>query len=232
MQPNQFDLIAQQLTQPIDALGLLTRALRHRTRDRDAEVILDDVELGLEQVRRQLSSVLDLARAEHCLALFEPRQFRILDVLEKLTLQTDRVAYDMGARLSVVPTSAVVLSDIRALEIILRSVVVAALHLAVGGRVLIGARPRGSETQVQVWAKPGAPQSATRAARLVPQDEPVRQAPALVLEIASTLAQGLGHEFNLRSSAEGGAVFSIALPTAPGAERQVSSLSRAAEECA
>lgn len=226
MQARQFNLLAHELSHPIDALGLLTHALRNRTSGSEAGVILDAVELGLTEVRRQLASVLDLARAEHCMTAFDRSAVPLSALLSEQALQNHRVIYDTSARLSVVRTGAAVVSDRSALEVILRSVVVAGLHLARDGRVLVGARPRGSEIHLQVWATPaaGLPGSQT-----LQRNEKAWEAAALVIGIARALCQGLGHELGSRSLDGGGAMFSIVLPQATSGTPEVRP-AKAAEE--
>lgn len=228
MRTSDLDLIAREIAKPIDALGLLTRALRHRASAESAGVVLDEMELGLMQVRRQIASLLDLVRAGHCLANARHVAFPLTPVFERLVLQTARLAHENRVRLSIVPSSAVVVSDPTAVEVILRNLAVNAVFFARGGRTLIGCRRRGGALQVQVWDDgPGIP----------PQDqeivfEPLRKLNAsgddllqglgLGLTIARDLAGALGHGLELRSGPAGGTVFSLTLPVAPGdgADRQ------------
>jgi signal transduction histidine kinase len=221
MQPRDLEALALELNQPADALGLLTHALRRRTTGGEAEVILDGVELGLRQMRRQLASLLDALRAQRCLISQSLVDVPLLPLFQRLGLQTARLAHDNDVSLSIVLSRARVISDPVALEVILRNLLVNALFFAQGGRVLLGCRSRGGAVQIQVWDD-GVGISPENQAIIF---EPLRKLrgdgddlmPGLGigLTVVRDLAQALGHELNLRSERSQGSVFSITLPRAP-----------------
>jgi signal transduction histidine kinase len=220
MQPRDLEMLTQELGQPADALGLLTHALRHRTAGGEPQVILDQMELALTQIRRQLASLLDVVRAERCRAEPEHVEFALMPLFVKLGLQSDRLARDNRVSLSIVPTKARVVGDPVAIEVILRNLVVNALFFARGGRVLVGCRRRGEMLQVQVW---------DNGVGILPQDQVIIFEPlqklkgdgddltpglGIGLTIARDLAQKLGHNIDVRSELSLGSVFSITLPQA------------------
>lgn len=220
MQSGDLDKLARELKQPIDALGLLARALRRRTADPQSEEILDDIEIGLRQVRRQLASFLDLIRAENCLSISERIEFPLLPLFEKLMLQIGRLAYDNGVRVSVVATGVRVVSDPAAVELILRNLLVNALFYARGGRVLLGCRRLGRAVQIQICDNgvgiPPEHQSLIfePLEKLNGDGDELMQGLGLGLSIARDLAQTLGHALELRSTPSRGSVFSLTLPLA------------------
>ena len=214
-----LETISQELSQPADALGLLTRALRRRAVEGESEVILDEVETGLRQMRRQVTSLVDLLRAEHCLEASERVEFPLMPLFEKLALQMGRLAYDNRVQLVVVPTTARVVSDPAAVEVILRNLLVNALFFA-QGRALLGCRRRGGSAVVQGW---------DNGIGIAPEDqavifEPLKklcggdelvQGLGVGLSIARDLAQALGHELNVRSAPSRGSAFSLTVPRSP-----------------
>lgn len=229
MESRSLDILARELRQPVDALGLLTHALRRRLQDDgnradaiqpEVDVILQDIDLGLVQLRRQLASVVDLVRAERSLARAQRVEFPLMPIFEKLVLQTARFAHDNQAKLSVVPTRAWVASDPAALEIILRNLVVNGLFFARGGRVVLGCRKRGSTIQIQVADNGVGIARADQDVIFEPLKKLQRDGDGMIeglglgLSLVRDLARTLGHDIDLRSEPAKGSLFTLTLPRA------------------
>lgn len=217
MQTRDLETLAHELNQPVDALGLLTHALRKRTPAGESEIILDEIELGLRQMRRQLASLLDVVRAERCMTRSDHAEFPLMPLFEKLVLQTSRLASDNEVSLSVVPTSARVVSDPAAIEVILRNLLVNALFFARGGRALLGCRNRGETVQIQVWDNGVGISPENQAIIFEPlqklkgDGDDVVPGLGIGLTIVRDLAQALGHRLDLRSEWLRGSAFSVTL---------------------
>jgi len=232
MQHRDLEILARGVRQPVDALGLLTHALRqrlrrdrHRATEGEAEVMLDQIELGLTQMRRQLASLVDVVRAERSLAGSDRVEVPLMPLFEKLALQTARAAHDNRANLSIVPTSVRVISDPTALEVILRNLLVNGLFFAPGGRVLLGCRRRGDAVRIQVWDN-GVGISPEHQAvifepltKLKGDGDDLVQGLGMGLSLVRDLARTNGHDLELRSEPSRGSVFSLTLPRA-GAARE------------
>jgi signal transduction histidine kinase len=209
------------VNQPVDALGLLSRALRHRTTEGESGVILDEVEQCLGQLRGQLASMFDVVRAEHCLVSFDQNEILLMPILEKLALQLSRLAHDKQVQLSIVPTSARVISDPMALEVILRTLLVNGLLFASGGRLLVGCRTRGDALELQVWGSSQGDLPENHAIIFdhlhdVQAGGDGRMAGLrLGLTMVRDLARTLGHGLDLRCEQPAGLVFSLVLPRTP-----------------
>jgi signal transduction histidine kinase len=220
LQPRDLETLALELSQPVDALDLLAYALRRRTTGEESEVILDGIELGLSQMRRQLASLLDVVRAQRCLATADRVKFPLMPSFEKLALQTGRIAHDSRVSLSIVPTTAQVVSDPVGLEVILRNLLGNALFFARGRRVLLGCRSRGETVQIQVWDDGVGISPENQAIIFEPLQklkgagDDLTPGLGIGLTVVRDLAQALGHELNLRSEWSRGSVFSISLPRA------------------
>ena len=228
MEAHDLDAVAQELGSPIDALGLLARALRHREFEAESVAILDHIDLGIVQLRRQIASVLDMLRTERCLARSEQSSFPLMPLFDKLALQMSRLAYENQVDVSIMPTSISVVCDPAALEVMLRNLLVNSLFFARGGRVLLGCRRRGSTVEIQVWDNGiGIPQQ-HQAIIFEPlqklNDESRVQGLGVGLTLVRELARIQGHGLDLRSEPSKGSVFSLTLPrddklTCLGAER-------------
>jgi signal transduction histidine kinase len=229
MEARDLDAVAQELGSPLDALGLLARALRHRELDAEPVAILDQIDLGLMQLRRQIASVLDILRTERCLARSEQRSFPLMPLFDKLALQMSRLAYENQVDVSIMPTSNSVVSDPAALEVMLRNLLVNSLFFARGGRVLLGCRRRGCTVEIQVWDNGiGIPQQHQaiifEPLQKLNDESHVVQGLGIGLTLVRELARIQGHGLDLRSEPSKGSVFSLTLPrddesTCLGAER-------------
>jgi two-component system, sensor histidine kinase len=220
MQPGELEAISRQVNQPVDALTLLARALRSRTTEGESELILEEIELGLRQMRRRLASLLDVMRAEISLSSLDRVEFPLMPLFDKLALQTAQLAQDNRVNSSIVPTSARVISNPAALEVILRNLLVNGLFFAQGGRVLLGCRTRGDAVQIQVWDNGVGIPPKHQAIIFEPLqklrgdgDGPV-QGLGLGLSLVRDLTRALGHGLDLRSEPSLGSVFSLTLPRA------------------
>jgi two-component system, sensor histidine kinase len=216
MEARDLDTVAQELGSPLDALGLLARALRHREAEAEPLAILDQIDLGLMQLRRQIASMLDIVRTERCLARSEQSSFPLMPLFDKLALQTARLAYDNQVTVSIMPTTAHVVSDPAALEVMLRNLLVNSLFFARGGRVLLGCRSRGNMAEIQVWDNGIGILPQHQAIIFEPlqkvNDESHVQGLGVGLTLVRELARIHGHRLDLRSEPSKGSVFSLTLP--------------------
>jgi two-component system, sensor histidine kinase len=220
LQLRDINALSREVNQPIDALGLLTRALRRRTSDAESGEIIAEIDIGLRQLRRQLGSLLDLLRADHCLTVAQHGEFALLPLFEKAMLQTERLAYENRVWISAVPTALRVASYRSAVEVIVRNLLVNAVLYAPGGRVLLGCRRRGDSVVVQIWdngvgISPENQRVIFEPLRKLKGDgDEAMQGLGLGLTITRQLAEALGHALDLRSTPSRGSVFSLTLPLA------------------
>ena len=223
MDSRQIARLVSEVGRPIEALDLMTRALRRRIEaGTDPAPVLDGMDTGIRQVRRQLASLLDLLRAERRITRLQPVAFSLSPLFRTLLLQTERLARDSRVRLSVVDTRARAVSDPEAVEIILRNLLINAQFFARGRRVLMGCRRRGDRIEVQVCDNgpgippeqiPGVFEPFARARQ--GEGDDFAEGLGLGLAIARELADGLGHELRISSSPTRGTIASLTLPSAP-----------------
>jgi signal transduction histidine kinase len=219
LQLRDLDALAREASQPIDALGLRTRALRRRTTDAESEEVIAEIDLGLRQMRRQLGSLLDLIRIDYCLRAARHTEFALLPLFEKAILQTERLAYENRVWISAVPTALHVVSNPGAVELIVRNLLVNAVFYARGSRALLGCRRRSDSVLVQilyngVGISPKHQRLIFEPLRKLKGDDDAVQGLGLSLAIARQLAEALRHALDLRSTPSRGSVFSLTLPLA------------------
>ena len=98
-----------------------------------------------------LDALLDLNQIEAGIVKAELKDCRIGAVLHRLCTEFTYAAHAKGIRLHAVPCSAMVRTDPRLLEQMLRNLVANAVKYTDRGRVLLGCRRRGSTLQIEIW---------------------------------------------------------------------------------
>lgn len=144
------------LRQPIHAFGLLLtslEALLHIASP--ARATVDEVthRMGhsLDTLSRLLNSLLDVSRLDAGAVAVHPRPMPLATLLEDIEGNLLESARLKGLRLDVVTTDLWVHTDAFALGRILENLVANAIRYTPRGRVLVVARPRGTQVEVQVW---------------------------------------------------------------------------------
>jgi histidine kinase len=224
LRPHDLDIFSHEVSHPVEALGLLSRALRHRRTEGEFDSILNEMELGLAQLRQQLASFFDVVRAEECLRSAHRSELPLMPVFEKLALQTGRMAHDARVRLTIVPTRARVISDRCALGVILHNLVVTRLFATRGDRVLVGCRNDGDTVRIEVWENGDSTVQEHQTAKELSREfdgngASMTARPEVGLLLMRELAQSLGHHIQFRSEQGLGPTTSLTLPRAPGEDR-------------
>jgi signal transduction histidine kinase len=210
------------LLQPLNVARLTLDALLELGHDAQRTPLLELVDRSLEAAEELLSALLEMSRIDA--GALEPD---LADVPVDPLLQYLSDAYALKAeecrlRLRVVPCDAVVRTDLRLLERILRNLLSNALRYTRRGGVLVGCRRRGAVLRIEVWdTGPGIPSGRLEDVfkEFLRLDDP--HAPpggmGLGLAIVDRLARVLGARVNVRSREGRGSVFSIDVPLGDGA---------------
>jgi signal transduction histidine kinase len=229
-----IDALAHELNEPLHALALLHAALRRRVAavgDPEVDAILADVEAGLLQLQRRMSSLLGFLRLQQLAYTAPPHRvaFPVLPLLQRIALGAERPIRHNRIDLRLVETAAVVESDPALVEAILHNLLLNAVFFAPGGKVLLGCRRAGDhvrvlvgDTGVGIPADEADDISWPLTTRRGAGDELV-EGLGLGLAVARRIAERLGHDLELLRSAPGkGSIFALTLPrpgTPPGRER-------------
>ena len=219
-----IDALGYELNEPLHALALLHAALRRRVAavgDAELDAILADVEAGLLQVQRRLLSLLSLIRLQQLAYTAPPRRvaFPLTPLLQRIGLDAERPIRLSGVDLRLVETAAVVESDPVLVGAILHNLLLNAVFLAPGGKVLLGCRRVGDHVRVLV-GDTGVGISADKAedifrplTTLRGDGDELVEGLGLGLAVARRLAEWLGHDLKLLRSAPGkGSIFALTLP--------------------
>jgi signal transduction histidine kinase len=198
--------------QPLHALSLLLGALEERVNEPEARALLERVRGSAQSLGQMLDGLLDAAKLDA--GVLEPR---IVDVplgqlLERLAEEAEPIAQATGLELRVRATHLWLRSDPLLLRSILQNLIGNALRHTRQGGVLVGARRRGSEVEIQVWdTGPGFPEQESE--RLFQAWERGSAADAsglgLGLSLVRRLSDLLGHRLVVRSRPGRGSLFGV-----------------------
>ena len=206
------------LRQPLQTLALLQDLL--------AKAVVGDKAVGL--VKRQdetlnsmsgmLDTLLDLNQIEAGIVTPELKDCRIGGLLDRLCNEFTYHAQAKGLGLHAVPSSAMVRTDPRLLEQMLRNLVTNAVKYTDRGRVLLGCRRRGGTLRIEVWDTGiGIPDGELQAVfdeyhQIGNEARERERGLGLGLSIVKRLGGLLGHRITVRSGPGKGSVFIIEVP--------------------
>ncbi len=138
------------LLQPLNAARLFISALQEQSLVKETARLVDRTDLALQGVEHLLSALLEISKLDAGAVLTEITHFRIQDVLDRLAEEYCPVVNDAGLELRMVDCSAVVASDRKLLDRILRNFLSNAVRYTGTGSILLGCRRRGDKLLLQV----------------------------------------------------------------------------------
>jgi signal transduction histidine kinase len=218
--------VSHDLKQPVQALGMFTACLDGYAREQSGPLgdelkrLSQNSKLALAAIGGQVSRLLELSRLEAGEVQPRRRQVRLADIFDYTRAQQMDKARDKGLTLRFVETDMVVVSDLKMLQSILDNLVSNAVRHTARGSVLVGARRRGDEVEIQVLdTGPGIPEDHIpllfEAYRRF--DDTARGGElthGLGLVLVRKQMELLGHELRVRSTPGRGSLFGVRLPRA------------------
>ncbi|CAN7158874.1 PAS domain-containing hybrid sensor histidine kinase/response regulator [Rhizobium sp. LjRoot258] len=212
-----FAAAGHDILQPLNAARLYSSALVERMGQSESSAIVRNIDSALESVETILGAVLDISRLDT--GAMRPRlaSVPLSDLLERIQTDFAPIAREKKLKLVVMPTSLRVRSDPNLLRRLVQNLVSNAIKYTIDGKVLVGARRRGSQVVIQVMDSGiGIPPSKFRIvfkefARL---DEGAKTASGLGLglSIVDRIARVLNHPVELHSTHGKGTDFRIVMP--------------------
>lgn len=209
------------LLQPINAARLfIASAQQKAARGVPGEALEDigHIDSALNSAEQLIGALREISRLDAGNLTPRREHFPISELLDALGLEFQAIAASRGLQLRYPRSGAWVYSDRHLLRRILQNFLSNALRYTARGRVLVGARRRGRELEIQVWdTGPGiAPEAQQRIfdefVRLSQSEGPADKGLGLGLAIARRSADLLAHPIGLSSVPGRGAMFSIRVP--------------------
>jgi PAS domain S-box-containing protein len=209
------------LLQPLNAARLFTSALGASPQaDADARLLSSRIDSALRAAEELLDGLLDISRLDSGSMRPEPAVFGADALCRSLQEQFAPMAEQRGLQLRVHAPALQLYTDRGLLRRILQNFVANALRYTQHGGVLIAARARAGEVELQVWDT--GPGISSEHSALVFQefrrlDQPSpwgEKGLGLGLSICERIARMLGHPIALSSQPGRGSVFSVRVPRA------------------
>lgn len=215
------------LRQPVQSLVLFVAALRDRLAGNPALPLVENLEQGLDALKRLLDGLLDISRLDSGRVAPRLETVGLAELLDRIAGEYGPRAADRGLRLTVRPTALWTRTDPALLERIVRNLLENALRYTRRGRVLVAARRRGQAVRLEVWDT-GVGIAPDRLGDIFEEFTQVGE-PAgtgrglgLGLAIVRRLSRLLDHRVGVRSRLGRGSVFWVELPlvSSPRERRQ------------
>jgi two-component system, sensor histidine kinase len=217
-----FAAASHDLRQPLHAMGLFAEALRQRVHG-DVEVVsmVNSINESVDALEGLFSELLDITKIETGGVDVKPEHFNVGQLLHRLKLQFEPVAFDEGLDLRFRGHAHNAYADPILLERIVRNLLSNAIRYTNDGSVLVSCRRRKNHLILQVWDT-GVGISAREQERIfeefyqVPYSAALspqqRKGLGLGLAIVKRLADMMQAPLGLRSVPGKGTVFSLELP--------------------
>ncbi len=218
--------VGHDLLQPLNAARLALSALGENPGAPEAGVLVEQVDRCLVTLEDLIRTLLDLSKLDAGVMKPDLRIFELNEVLEPLEKDFSYFARKRGLKLKIFPSKLYVNSDPSMLRRILQNLLANALRYTAHGGVLIGARKRGDRVLVQVCdTGPGIPEAKREAIfqefKRAHSDIPGETGFGLGLAIVRRFAQALDHPVRLASNLGRGSTFSVRLPLAEPATKNL-----------
>ena len=208
------------LRQPLQSLTLLQELLVRSDDEDKRQKLLARFDLTLGAMSGMLNALLDINQIEAGVIEARTVSFPLADVLERLRGEFTYLAQSRNLALHILPTTALVDSDPRLLEQMIRNLLGNAIKYTRTGKILLGCRRRGGALRIEVWDTGiGIAEDELHAIfdefHQIDNDARERaRGLGLGLSIVQRLGHLLGHVIDVRSIVGKGSVFSIAIDSA------------------
>ncbi len=212
------------LRQPLNAARLLLARLEEAHRQRDWPPLIERISGALDSVEDLLGTLLDISQLDSGGWPTEISTFALGPLLARLAEEYRPQAEAVGLTLRTVPSRAVVRTDRRLLERVVRNFLSNAIRYTGTGRVLLGCRHRGTVLAIEVLDTGIGIDPAQEHAifeefhRLGNAPRAAETGLGLGLAIVERIARLLDLTLGLVSTPGRGSKFSVAVPLGDGAD--------------
>lgn len=206
------------LLQPLNAARLLISTLRERPLPEAEKVLVERTHQALEGAEDLLTDLLDISRLDQAAVKPDVALYRLDELFGPLVSEFRSVADAAGLKLRARIADYAISTDLRLMTRILRNFLSNACRYTDEGRILLGARRRGSHLRLEVWDT-GRGIAADRLQAIFLEFNQLdvgraadRKGVGLGLAIVERIAKILGYRVEVRSWPGRGSMFSIDVP--------------------
>nr|MBA2721833.1 response regulator [Methylibium sp.] len=147
-----FSAASHDLRQPLHAMGLFAEALRAKSRgDEEVTHLVNSINSSVDALEGLFSELLDITKIDTGGVDPRPEHFALRDVFQRLKLQYEPTAFEKGLALRFRGGDLPVFGDPVLVDRIVRNLLSNAIRYTEDGGILVSARRRGTQVQVQVW---------------------------------------------------------------------------------
>ena len=205
------------LRQPLQSLTLLQELLVQSVEGAKPQKLLARLSQTLGAMSGMLNALLDINQIEAGVVEADFSTFPIADVFDQLRDEFTYLAQTRSLSLHILPSAAIVYSDPRLLQQMIRNLLGNAIKYTKKGKILLGCRLRGNAVLIEVWDT-GIGIAANELHAIFDEFHQVDNAArersrglGLGLSIVQRLGRLLKHEIDVRSVPGKGSVFSITI---------------------
>ncbi|PNS08615.1 hybrid sensor histidine kinase/response regulator [Solilutibacter silvestris] len=210
--------VSHDVLQPLNAARLFASALRESVDPAEQRHLAERVDVSLRAAEELLDGLLDVSRLDAGALMPVLQDVDTSQLLHELAAQYAPMAAGRSIDIRVHAPRLFVRSDRRLLRRVLQNFLANALRYTPRGRIVLAARPRGTEVALQVWdTGPGIPEHHMR--QIYDEFHRYEQAfdwdgrgMGLGLSICQRISRLLDHALDVRTSVGHGSMFSIRVP--------------------
>ncbi|QND51875.1 PAS domain-containing hybrid sensor histidine kinase/response regulator [Phyllobacterium sp. 628] len=138
------------ILQPLNAARLYSSALNERLRKSREKELVGNLDSSLEAVESIFNALLDISRLDAGALKPVISVFKIDTILQQIVRDFQPAAQEKGLELKLVKSSAIVATDSNLLRRLLQNLVSNAIKYCKSGKILVGARRRNGQIELQV----------------------------------------------------------------------------------
>lgn len=209
------------LRQPLQTLALIQGLLAKKVEGEKSRSLVARLDETLGAMTGMLNSLLDINQIEAGMVVAQKIDFPVMELLARLRNEFTYHAQSQLLVFQLAPCAAIIHSDPRLLEQMLRNLISNALKHTTRGKVLLGCRRRKGALSIEVWdTGAGIPEGELQAIfeefyQLGNSARERSRGLGLGLSIVRRLGHMLGHPIGVRSEVGKGSVFTIEVPLQP-----------------
>ncbi len=203
------------LRQPLQTLTIIHSLLSRSAVSEEAQLLVSRMEQAVKAMTGMLDTMLDINQIQAGIITYQLEDIPVADILSNLFNEFSYHAHAKSLELRMVYSSAVIRTDRRLFEQIIRNLLSNAIRYTDAGRILIGCRHRSGRLRIEIWdtgigiAEADVPKVFGEYHRISSEDRDDSDGIGLGLSIVQRLADLLGHRIHVRSWLGAGSMFSI-----------------------